>query len=235
MLKLIAFSKKRLQDIESTSMDDRKKSHNMVFAITAVQEICETHKDITEFDMIFCTGEGEIGQTFEFYKNMANGERARPLVFQNSLHNSTLGALSLAISKASSGITVSNGDLSCEMSLDMALTSKSSRPLLIIGTDVYNDKILEIRENYYKGKVDLVSGACAALFLPETSPLFKTHSGPVLADINITKLKESHSEHFSSYYPANGLEAICEKLQTSLSFTINRPKNYQVKISAQAL
>ena len=74
--------------------------------------------------------------------------------FKNSLHHSTLGALSLAVSSIASGMTVSNGDLSFEMAIDMALASSSSNPILIIGTDVYVEKTLELRKKMYHQKVD---------------------------------------------------------------------------------
>lgn len=242
MLKLIAFSKKRASDLQSQLDDEsnRKKSSNMLFTIATANDILEQAKaypflNNILFDVIFCTGEGEIIQTFEFYKNLANGERARPLVFQNSLHNSTLGALSLAISPIASGMTVSNGDISFEMAIDLALTSTSSNPILIIGTDIYNEKSLEIRKkNLYHEQVQLISGSCAGLFLPQSSPFYHHFKSPAISDIQIKTIESSHTEFFPSYYPSNGLELIYEMLKTSSSFTFNRPQNYQIQINTYA-
>jgi hypothetical protein len=236
MLKLVAFSKKRMEDFHPDKMvEDRKKSQNMVLAIAVAQDILEqtkTHFSDSAIDLIFCTGEGEIAQTFEFYKNLANGERARPVVFQNSLHNSTLGALSLAVANISSGITVSNGDISFEMALDLALTSTSKNPILIVGADVYVDKVFELRKKSYEDHVDLVSGACAGFFIPHTHPLFDTFSEPTISDITIESNNNFSESTFSSYYPANGLEGIFEGLKHSSHFSLNRPKHYQVHINA---
>lgn len=238
MLKLIAFSKKRLEDLkEVLSVEDRKKSQNMTYAISVAKDLLHQIDGVHELadsplDMIFCTGEGEIAQTFEFYKNIANGERARPLVFQNSLHNSTLGALSLAIPNISSGVTLSNGDVSFEMALDLALASDSQNPLMIIGTDVYVEKIVDVRLETYKDQIDLVSGACAGLFLPHTHPLFNKLEGPIISNISLTSQSEKTFQSFQSYYPANGLEQIVESLKTSNTFTLNRPNHYKVHINA---
>jgi hypothetical protein len=239
MLKLIAYSQKRSIDLKSELEDEknRKKSHNMIFAIAVANDILDQIKPIPQltgvsFDIIFCTGEGDIIQTFEFYKNITNAERARPLVFQNSLHSSTLGALSLAISPVSSGTTISNGDLSFEIALDMALASPSSNPLIIVGTDVYTEQTLKIRKRSYENNVELVSGACAGLFIPEHSPLFKILNGPVISDIKFQPRAYTHEDTFADYYPANGLENIYEGLKNSFSFSVNRPNNIQINISA---
>lgn len=242
MLKVVAFSKKRTSDLQSELDDEsnRKKSSNMLFAIAAANDIFAQLKDHPILnniliDVIFCTGEGELSQTLEFYKNLANGERARPLVFQNSLHNSTLGTLSLAISPIASGTTLSNGDISFEMALDCALASTSSNPILIIGTDVYNEKSLEMRkQGTYNDQIELVSGSCAGLFIPKSSPFYDHFKAPAIFDIQIKTVPTTHTEFFPSYYPSNGLEFINEALKTSSSFSYNRPQNYQIQISAHA-
>ncbi len=241
MLKLIAFTNKRETDIASELIDEknRKKSPNMLFAIAAGLDIFNQIESLSYLkdsvvDIIFCTGEGEMAQTFEFYKNLANNGRAQPLVFQNSLHNSTLGALSLSVSPLSSGITLSNGSISCEMAIDMALAMASTNPILILGTDVYFDKVNEIRsyrKENQKHKVELVSGACAALFLPASHPAFNSINAPILSDIKIKKMPEEHVEVFENYYPANGLEGICNGLKNKTAFTINRPPYYQIAIN----
>ncbi|MBY0415561.1 MAG: beta-ketoacyl synthase chain length factor [Bdellovibrionales bacterium] len=234
MLKLVAFSKKRESDLlEEIKNEDRKKSTNMTYAtsasLAALSQVDESLKDA--IDLIFCTGEGEVAQTFEFYKNLANGERARPLVFQNSLHNSTLGALSLSIPNVSSGMTLSNGDISCEMALQLALASLSPRPILIVGTDVYNDIVLDLRRETYGPLVAVESGACAALFIPEAHPLFKSIPGLVLSELTIVAQPTLSEEFFDSYYPANGLEAICDGLKNSSNFKLTRPANYHVHVN----
>lgn len=230
MLKLAAFSKIRSSDLETLRAD--KMPHNAPYAIAAAHIVLEQRK--TPFNLIYCTGEGEIIQTYEFYKNMANSERARPLVFQNSLHNATLGALSLALSSVSSGQTISSGDLSFEMALDLALTSSSDLPLLIVAADVYDGTTLEIRKKAYGPKITLESGACAGLFIPERCPQFAQGPGPVIADIKIKKLKISgmgNEYASSSYFPSNGLEDIYCRLKSTGTIQYERPNNHLIEVS----
>ncbi|MBA2403953.1 MAG: beta-ketoacyl synthase chain length factor [Bdellovibrionales bacterium] len=235
MLKLVAFAKKNFADIEADlSLDkNRKKSHNMILASRTVEEILHQMKEVSGFsenllDLVFCSGEGEIEQTFEFYKNLAQN-RARPILFQNSLHNSTLGSLSLEVPLLSYGMTISNGDISFETALDAALSSQSGNPILIMGVDAFNEEIKFLRNESYQNKVEFVSGACAGMFIPEGHPLFNIMPGPIIKDIKFEMKAEADS--FFNYYPSNGLEAIHEHLKTStLPFSLNRPKGHVVTI-----
>lgn len=235
MLKLVAFAKKNFSDIEADLNDDknRKKSHNMLLASRTVVDILFQMKNLpglseNELDLIFCSGEGEIEQTFEFYKNLAQN-RARPILFQNSLHNSTLGSLSLEVPNIASGITVSNGDLSFESALDVALSSQSANPILIVGVDAYNKEINLLRTEFYQDKIEFTVGGCGGLFVPESHRLFHSLQGPTIKDIKFESTAKS--ERFSNYYPSNGLEAIYEQLKLAHSkFSLIRPKGHQVTI-----
>lgn len=235
MLKLVAFAKKNFSDIEADLNDDknRKKSQNMILASRTVEDLLAQMQKLpglaeTVLDVIFCSGEGEIDQTFEFYKNLAQN-RARPILFQNSLHNSTLGSISLEVPRIASGMTISNGDVSFETALDAALSSQSSNPILILGVDAYSAEIKTLRTEFYQQQVDFVSGGCAGLFLPETHPLFNRLSGPVIRDIKFETC--AHSQNFKNYYPSNGLEDIYQQLQSKASsFSLKRPKGQQVTI-----
>jgi hypothetical protein len=235
MLKLVAFAKKKFTDIEADLNDDknRKKSQNMLLASRTVEDILNQMQNVTgfaetELDLIFCSGEGEIEQTFEFYKNLAQN-RARPILFQNSLHNSTLGSLSLEVPKIASGITVSNGDLSFETAIDVALSSQSTNPVLILGVDAYNKEINLLRTEFYQDNVEFIAGGCGGLFVPDDHPLFHALQGPIIKDIKFETTEKA--QKFSNYYPSNGLEAIFEQLkQTTSTFSLLRPKGHQVTI-----
>lgn len=235
MLKLVAYSKKNSEDIalEKDDQKNRKKSQNMILALQAVEDIFKQMKDVQGFsdsliDFIFCSGEGELEQTFEFYKYLAQG-LSRPILFQNSLHNSTLGSLSLEIANISSGITLSNGDISFESAIDVALSFQSENPILILGVDFYNEEMKNLRSESFNNQIEFTSGACAGLFFPKSNHLFSSSKGPVIRDIKFESTSESSS--YSNYFPSNGLEEIQKQLKMSTaSFSIYRPKGHKVTL-----
>jgi hypothetical protein len=235
MLKLISFVKKNLRDVSSELELDsnRKKSANMVLTSVLLNELLEqTQKKLKleSVNVIFTSSEGELQQTFDFFKNLALG-RARPILFQNSLHNSTLGALSLELPNIASGITMSNGDICFESAIDMALAGTSPLPVIILGVDVYNTEIQKIRAESYGAGIELTSGGCAAVFIPSTHPLFASLPGPIIQDIKFASSTEPAK--LTEYYPSNGMEAIYTQLQTAQKeFTLLRPHQHQVTVYA---
>ncbi len=64
---------------------------------------------------------GEIENTREFLKTWSNSGLARPLLFQSSLHNGTLGFLALELGMMGPSFTVSHFHLTGEKSLSFAL------------------------------------------------------------------------------------------------------------------
>lgn len=233
MLKLVSFSKKNITDVaaEIGSSENRKKSSNMILASAIVKEIlqkAQTQFSLKELNVIFCSGEGEIHQTYEFFKNLGTGH-ARPILFQNSLHNSTLGALSLELPHIASGLTLSDGDISFEAAIDAALASPSDLPVLILGVDAYNSEIQGLRSKSYGPSVSVTSGGCGGLFIPASHPLFYKLSGPIIKDIKFSRTSESATS--SNYYPSNGLESIVENLATGASsFSLVRPYQHLVTV-----
>jgi hypothetical protein len=236
MLKLINFNhfKYEIDPVILEQEENRKKTPNMILAedtlsklITKAQEI--SHDLTHQFDLYLCTGEGELSKTIEFYQGWVSQNRARPIIFQNSLHNSTLGALSLTFPGVSAGFTISNGETSCEMAIDMALSMTSKNPIIIIGLDVYIEEIKKIKQGHYDTAVELASGACSALFIPSAHPLFDKFPGPIIKDIKIEH--KENNDSFKDHYPANGLEKICKLMKEKSSFKINRPKHYEITVT----
>jgi hypothetical protein len=236
MLKLIA-NNHCLFDPNNFPLDleeNRKKSLNTLLAEATIRELFEKVKKINsdlinEFDIFFCTGEGELTKTIEFYQAWTEQNRARPIIFQNSLHNSTLGALSLTFPGVAQGFTISSGDTSAEMGIDAALAMSSKNPIIILGLDIYLPEIKLIKESFYQNKVELVSGACAGLFIPSSHPLFQTLNGPIIKDIKI--IHNKHNDTFLHHYPANGLEKICKMMEINSSFTLTRPHHHEVIVT----
>lgn len=215
MLKILGFHSLRLADIRELTLlnENRKKSPNMLIASVLAKKILAAARSqiaIHDLDLIFCSGEGELQQTFDYFKGLTQG-LARPILFQNSLHNSTLGSLTLEIEHLVAGHTISDGDLSFEAAIDMALATAHARPVLIIGVDVYNEELQRIRSQAHGPTVTLVSGGCGALFVPAGHPEFAQLKAPCLRDLTLTQLQASNSP-LPNHYPANGLEVIAEQI-----------------------
>ncbi len=232
MLKLVAHTKMRFPDIQMKmdADENRKKSVNMVLASEIVKDLWRklpSDLDLSSLNIIFCSGEGELQQTFEYFRNLAQ-DRARPILFQNSLHNSTLGSLSLELPGITSGITVSNGELSFESAVDMALSSPSPFPFLIVGVDAYNEELKKVRSHVYKGKVELTTGGCAAFFIPSTHPKFRELKGKIISDIKFSSADTK--DVFTDYYPAGGMESIAKVLELTGKKEYEKPGHHKVTI-----
>lgn len=79
----------------------RKASRKMILASDAVQKMISNRSDfftsarLGDFGLVLNSGFGEIEATGGFLKGLAETGAARPIFFQNSLHNSTTGFLAI--------------------------------------------------------------------------------------------------------------------------------------------
>ncbi len=104
----------------------RKATRHMCLAYesfsTALQGADLTSVPPERLGLILASSHGELPVTLEFLKTLAISGVARPLLFQNSLHNSTTGFLSLTFKISGPAITVSNLYFSGESALQTAST-----------------------------------------------------------------------------------------------------------------
>lgn len=230
MIKLVSSKELTLEDIslEVADRKNRKKSSNMILSEKIINSFLEEFT-INEYDLIICTGEGELEQTYSFFSSLASKDHARPIFFQNSLHNSTLGSVSLQVPNIHLGISASNGFISFETGLEMAISSDSLKPVIILGVDAYPKDLIELKEKNYDGTVKLKTGACGALFLRDkNSDLYRETHGQVLKDL----LFSSHElkQNYNSAYPSDGLLEILNELSIGkTNFTINRPSGDSIE------
>jgi 3-oxoacyl-(acyl-carrier-protein) synthase len=104
----------------------RKATLNMKLAHLALQSalapLASYQEDFKKKMSLFLgTGHGEFNTTLEFLKSWAQQKFARPFVFQNSLHNSTTGFLSLHEGYQAPSCTASHHYFSGEDALDLAM------------------------------------------------------------------------------------------------------------------
>ncbi len=210
--------------------ENRKKTINTLLAREVIRDLIsifhgEDHFGF-QFDLILCTGDGELSQTFQFYQNLALKNYARPILFQNSLHNSTLGALSLEISGMQSGMSISNGCLSYENGIDLALNRQTDIPIIIVGVDSYPKELIDMKSSSYDGHVRLTNGACGALF----TKIEKLEEGIIIEKIQY-KFGTSNDKQgeLLDFYPSDGLlDLVGLYSSAKSSLTIQRPNNTKV-------
>lgn len=75
----------------------------------------------TNWGLVLGTSHGELEVTRDFLVTLATKGLARPILFQNSLHHSTLGFISLKLGVTGPGITVSNHFFSGEDAVSAAI------------------------------------------------------------------------------------------------------------------
>jgi hypothetical protein len=232
MLKLHNYQQKSMTDIQDFLglPENRKKTINTLLAREVIKDLVtdfygKDHSNF-QFDFILCTGDGELNQTFQFYQNLALKNYARPILFQNSLHNSTLGALSLEVSGMRLGMSISNGCLSYENGIDLALNRPTELPVIIVGVDSYPKELIDMKSKSYDGHVRLTNGACGALF----TKVDKLEDGIIIGKIQYKfETDNDNKREFVDFYPSNGLlDLVRFHSSTKSSFAIQRPNNTEV-------
>jgi hypothetical protein len=103
----------------------RKASVNMKLAYlactSALRESGIETPALSDAAFVLGSSYGELIQTKEFLKACAKEGLARPLLFQSSLHNGTLGFLSLELQTQGPSFTVSHHYLTGEKSMELAM------------------------------------------------------------------------------------------------------------------
>jgi hypothetical protein len=227
MIKLIDFEKIHISDIydQISSPKNRRSTANMIMAqhlVTTVLENLNEELKGNKIDIIFCTAEGELDQTYKFYDGLSNQGIARPIFFQNSLHNSTLGSVSIKHKNLSLGVTIASGDVSFENAVTLQLVSPSKNPFIIVSVDSYPEHVLEIKLSRYNNVKSLSSEANIGLFLPESHPSFSNTKGLIIKDVNY-KVETGPLDTLTHHSPTNTLSKIKETPNYTTTMKIPRP------------
>lgn len=90
----------------------RKATMNMVLATKVCHRALEKHQEIDKLRLAFVLGTafGEVTSSLNYLKQLRSENLASPNLFQNSLHNSTLGFVTLQLGLRGPAITVVNGE-----------------------------------------------------------------------------------------------------------------------------
>jgi hypothetical protein len=87
----------------------RKATANMLAAYYACKKSVEALTDVQKSSLSFivATSFGEVSSSLEFLTNLHDSKIAKPILFQNSLHNSTLGFVAIQLGLTGPALTIS--------------------------------------------------------------------------------------------------------------------------------
>jgi len=104
--------------------DFRKATRNMAMAYASLENLIRDFPNdvFREAGLVFGSSHGELETTKEFLKTLAEAKVARPILFQNSLHNSTVGFLAMKLGITAPTVTLSNGMYTAEDVFEAAWT-----------------------------------------------------------------------------------------------------------------
>lgn len=198
--------------------DFRKATANMVKCYAAVEPILEKFPKLTQSEtgtaLILGSSYGEMAMTTEFLNTLATQGIARPLLFQNSLHNATLGFLAIRLGITGPSMTLSHRHFTGENCLEAAsLLLGSGTPLCIVMS--VESRVTELgpamRQNY-PSVVELGEGAAALLLASEETA--RRLGLPSLAVIDSVECASDCGGDLSgSYYDSDALERLVNAIE----------------------
>ena len=144
----------------------RKATDQMLWAYAAAARCLEAFPAQEDsLGLVVGSGQGELETTKEYYKWLARENSPRPFLFQNSLHHSTTGMLSMALKIRGAAATVSDHFFSAESALDLASTLLASRQCetcLVVGVDTIVPDLAPGVRARYPASLEFGEGAARA-------------------------------------------------------------------------
>lgn len=155
--------------------DFRRATRNMCLAYYSMKKCVDSlGKDWPSVQS--CTGavlgtsHGELNATAEFLEAWGKSRTARPLAFQSSLHNATIGFLAKQFGIMGPTLTVSDGLHTGREALETACLLLSSQTVpfcFVTGCDLIPEKIKEPFQRMYPPGTPLGEGAATLLLASE--------------------------------------------------------------------
>lgn len=163
----------------------RRATRNMCFAYLAAMAALEFFSPEGTLGLIVATSHGELEVTLSFLDELRRSGVARPLLFQNSLHNAILGFLARQLGVRGPAITVSDEHDSGENAVrtaELLLATEKIDAVLVVGVDT----IPRVHESLFHSLYPATpgEGAGAILLAREGQAAFDlstTNGGPVPA------------------------------------------------------
>jgi len=119
--------------------------------------------------LVVATGHGELEPTAGFLQELGRTNVARPLLFQNSLHNTAAGFLALRLALVGPVTTVSDAMFSGEDAVDVARTllDGDADIAVVVGVDTFPAVLSELLPSLYPDGFRPVDGAAAIILANE--------------------------------------------------------------------
>jgi 3-oxoacyl-(acyl-carrier-protein) synthase len=204
----------------------RKATSNMILGFDALAQVMsalpvnESVKDSLYQNSAFVLGSsyGEIEYTKDFLKALVVTGLARPLLFQSSLHNATLGFLSLELKMPGPSFTVSQRFFSGEKTLETAqelLKSGMVDTCFCVATDVMSEELMPSLDLYHQNGFVWKGGAGALLLATEEKArALGVQPLAVLGEISYSKT--GGKVPTGNFYDSDGLGNFAHAIQSSL-------------------
>jgi hypothetical protein len=228
-----------INDINMANPEFRNTSRNMVLAHTALDKIFSSHAFLLEFlkqkttGVFVGTSHGELQCTSDFLRSIAVDGLARPILFQNSMHNSILGFVTKTYGLTGPSFTVSSQYFSGEDALCLACDALDSQMIqyaLVIGVDTIPSGIENLFYATYEKGVKLVEHAGAVLLTNKQNlSTISEYITPkaIIRNIKCSKTKANCiTENFNKkdYYDSNAIEELDKAIGiSSSSVEIGKP------------
>lgn len=181
----------------------RRASFEMVLAFHALEKIqapllkLQEDYDAQDIALICATSHGSLHATVDFLGGLSKSKRARPFVFQNSLHNSITGFLCQSFKLNGPSFTLSHSSLSGEDGLELSydlIHSGFVKVCILVGVDSLIEDFKEILSAGLPQ--DALSQGAGALILGQA------HAGKP-SQLQFTKKSSSIPPKPQSYYDSN--------------------------------
>ena len=121
---LLGQSHLSLKDLDQNSLDPafRRATANMTLATLACEKLLKTIPQVPRDEISFLLGShfGEINASLDFLKTYHETGVPRPILFQNSLHTSTVGFATIHLGLTGPALTVSTDTLTTQSVFDLA-------------------------------------------------------------------------------------------------------------------
>ncbi len=142
----------------------RKASENMVLSTLLVESLIKDLPDPvilnlrSEAGIFLFSNFGELHSSFEFLKDLAAAGDGRPLPFQNSLHHSTLGFLSIQFGFRGPGASVvlaSHSMVSARQIVELQMLERGLTSAIILRVEHYREERGMIPQEILPAEVSL--------------------------------------------------------------------------------